>query len=224
MTEEEFDAFFAVSYSRLVGQLSAMTGDWEGARENVLEAFVRGWDQRGRFDLAAAPDSWIRTVAWRLAGIGAGERQAVVLHFMCGLSVEEVAVETGVAVGAVEAWLGNADRDRYAALADEVHDFANEHVQPRLSARQVRELGDRRGRKRRSVAVGGVGALAVAGVIAVALLAGRPSAPDVAPAAGRHTATHGGGVTSDSAVGPGAAASGSPATSSDPRPAPSTGL
>ncbi len=68
MGDEEFDAFFSVSYSRLVGQLYAMTGDWGEAQEVVLEAFVRAWDHRSHFDLEAAPDSWIRTVAWHLAG------------------------------------------------------------------------------------------------------------------------------------------------------------
>lgn len=67
MTEEEFDAFYSASYSRLVGQLFAMTGDWAEAQDVVQEAFVRAWDHRSRFDLHRAPESWIRTVAWRLA-------------------------------------------------------------------------------------------------------------------------------------------------------------
>ena len=67
MTEEEFDAFYAASYPRLVGQLYAMTGDLAEAQDVVQEAFIRAWDRRSRFDLDAAPESWIRTVAWRLA-------------------------------------------------------------------------------------------------------------------------------------------------------------
>jgi RNA polymerase sigma-70 factor, ECF subfamily len=67
MTEEEFDAFYAASYPRLVGQLYAMTGDWAEAQDVVQEAFIRAWDRRARFDLHAAPESWIRTVSWRLA-------------------------------------------------------------------------------------------------------------------------------------------------------------
>ncbi|HEV2640554.1 MAG TPA: SigE family RNA polymerase sigma factor [Actinocrinis sp.] len=67
MTPEEFDEFYAVSFSRLVGQLHAMTGDWAEAQDVVQEAFIRAWDRRERFDLANAPEAWIRTVAWRLA-------------------------------------------------------------------------------------------------------------------------------------------------------------
>jgi RNA polymerase sigma-70 factor (ECF subfamily) len=67
MTEEEFDAFYSASYSRLVGQLYAMTGDWAEAQDVVQEAYIRAWDRRSRFDLHAAPEAWIRTVAWRLA-------------------------------------------------------------------------------------------------------------------------------------------------------------
>ena len=137
MGDEEFDAFFSVSYSRLVGQLYAMTGDWAGAQELVLEAFVRAWDHRSQFDLVAAPDSWIRTVAWHLAGsrrrrereaagdgapagaervtfvealrrLGEDQRCAAVLHYLCDLGIEEIAAETGVAVEAVAMGLARA--------------------------------------------------------------------------------------------------------------------
>lgn len=67
MTEEEFDAFYSASYSRLVGQLYVMTGDWAEAQDVVQEAYIRAWDRRSRFDLHPAPEAWIRTVAWRLA-------------------------------------------------------------------------------------------------------------------------------------------------------------
>jgi RNA polymerase sigma-70 factor (ECF subfamily) len=67
MTEEEFDAFYSGSYPRLVGQLYTVTGDWPEAQDVVQEAFIRAWDHRSSFDLYAAPESWIRTVAWRLA-------------------------------------------------------------------------------------------------------------------------------------------------------------
>lgn len=156
MTEEEFDAFYAVSYPRLVGQLYAMTGDWAEAQDVVQEAFIRAWDRRSRFDVHAggAPESWIRTVAWRLAvsrlrrvrrglellrrhhverdvepagedhpmivqalrGLTERQRRAVVLHHLCDLSVEDVAVETGATVNAVKASLARGRAALAAAL------------------------------------------------------------------------------------------------------------
>lgn len=67
MTEDEFDAFYASAFPRLVGQLFAMTGDHGEAQDVVQEAFVRAWDRRGDFLADEAPEAWIRTVATRLA-------------------------------------------------------------------------------------------------------------------------------------------------------------
>ena len=227
MGDEEFDAFFSVSYSRLVGQLYAMTGGWAEAQGVVLEAFVRAWDNRSHFELEAAPDSWILTVAWHLTGsrrrrerdaagdgggaptgaerlefvealrrLGEDQRRAIVLHYLCDLGIEEVAAETGVTVDAVRASLSrgraalSVARDgehQYGELVEELYDFANRHALPRLTAQQVRERGDRRRLSRRSATVGGVGALALAGVVLVALLAGKPSPPTVAPTASHPT-------------------------------------
>ncbi|HET9172014.1 MAG TPA: sigma factor [Actinospica sp.] len=219
MGEEEFDAFFAVSYSRVVGQLYALTGDWAEAQEGVLEAFVRAWDHRSHFDLEGAPDSWIRTVSWHLAnsrrrfgrepaaagtaagaervefvevlrGLSEQQRRVTVLHDLCDLGVEEVAAEAGVSVDAVRAGLARSGAQRHRDLVDELYDFANRHAHPRLTAPQVRALADRRRLGRRSAAVGGVSALALAGVIVVALLAGRPDSPTVLPSAGHPTGVH----------------------------------
>jgi RNA polymerase sigma-70 factor (ECF subfamily) len=161
MTEAEFDAFYAASYPRLVGQLYAMTGDWAEAQDVVQEAFIRAWDRRSRFEVHAAPESWIRTVAWRLAvsrlrrlrrgaellrrhhverveqdfAAGANEdhaelvqalrtltehqRRAVVLHYLCDLSVEDVAAETGTTVNAVKARLARGRAALAVALGSE---------------------------------------------------------------------------------------------------------
>ncbi|MEV7326494.1 SigE family RNA polymerase sigma factor [Streptomyces sp. NPDC093970] len=67
MTPQEFDAFYAASFSRLTGQLYAMTGDWSEAQDVVQEAFIRAWDRRRTLDPDNAPESWIRTTARRLA-------------------------------------------------------------------------------------------------------------------------------------------------------------
>jgi DNA-directed RNA polymerase specialized sigma24 family protein len=45
---EEFTSFYAASFPRLVGQLSAMTGDQGEAQDAVQEALVRAWVHRGQ--------------------------------------------------------------------------------------------------------------------------------------------------------------------------------
>ena len=67
MEHTEFDAFYAASYSRLVHQLHAMTGDREEAADCVQEAFARAWSHRHRLDATQAPEAWVRTTAYRLA-------------------------------------------------------------------------------------------------------------------------------------------------------------
>ncbi|MGR3875680.1 SigE family RNA polymerase sigma factor [Streptomyces graminifolii] len=65
--EEEFDAFYAAAYPRLVRQLYAMTGDLPEAQDVVQEAFMKAWDRRAGFSGAPSQEAWIRTTAWRLA-------------------------------------------------------------------------------------------------------------------------------------------------------------
>ncbi|WP_240677426.1 SigE family RNA polymerase sigma factor [Actinacidiphila soli] len=67
MSPEEFDEFYAGSWSRLVGQLYAMTGNLAEAQDVVQEAYVRAWRQREELSASGAPEAWVRTVAWRLA-------------------------------------------------------------------------------------------------------------------------------------------------------------
>ncbi|UED86638.1 SigE family RNA polymerase sigma factor [Streptomyces profundus] len=67
MDEQSFDAFYAASVGRLIGQLYAMTGDFAEAQDVVQEAFVRAWERRAALDPESAPEAWVRTVAWRLA-------------------------------------------------------------------------------------------------------------------------------------------------------------
>ena len=50
---EEFDAFYAACYQRLVGQLAAITGDLGDAEDAVQEAFVRAsrhWSRIRKYD------------------------------------------------------------------------------------------------------------------------------------------------------------------------------
>ncbi len=67
MDELEFDEFYQAAFSRLVGQLSAMTGSVAEAQDCVQEAFVRAWLHRSSLSTTSHPDAWVRTVAWRLA-------------------------------------------------------------------------------------------------------------------------------------------------------------
>lgn len=143
MSAQEFDVFYANTYSRLVGQLYAMTGDYAEAQDVVQEAFAKAWDRLASFSAGDSPEAWVRTVAWRLAvsrfrrakralellGSNYVERQvaeptperaalvaalrtlperqrrAIVLHYLCDLSVDQVAAETGSPAGTVKVWL-----------------------------------------------------------------------------------------------------------------------
>ncbi len=67
MDRDEFTTFYTTTFHRLVGQLYAMTGDQAEAQDAVQEAFVRAWSRHGRFNRDGAPESWIRTTAWRIA-------------------------------------------------------------------------------------------------------------------------------------------------------------
>ena len=67
MTEEEFDDFYATSFTRVVGQLYAMIGNRDEAQECVQEAFVRAWAHRRKLDRTEHPEAWVRTTAYRLA-------------------------------------------------------------------------------------------------------------------------------------------------------------
>ena len=67
MTPEDFDAFYAASRPRLVGQLVALTADPQEAQDVVQEAFLRAWDRRAHVATLSDPEQWVRTVAWRLA-------------------------------------------------------------------------------------------------------------------------------------------------------------
>ena len=67
MDAAEFDAFYTGSFRRIVGQVTAMTGNRDEAQECVQEAFVRAWSHRRELSQAHSPDAWVRTTAYRLA-------------------------------------------------------------------------------------------------------------------------------------------------------------
>jgi RNA polymerase sigma-70 factor (ECF subfamily) len=64
---DDFAAFYAVTYARLVGVLARVCDGREDAEEVVQEAFVRlvqRWSKVSRYD---DPEAWVRQVAFRLA-------------------------------------------------------------------------------------------------------------------------------------------------------------
>jgi RNA polymerase sigma-70 factor (ECF subfamily) len=67
---DDFDAFYAATYARLVGQLYAVTDDLAEAEDVVQEAFARAvvrWPRIRGYDL---PEAWVRRVAVNLARQG----------------------------------------------------------------------------------------------------------------------------------------------------------
>ena len=67
MDADEFDAFYALSFSRLVNQVYAMIGNRDEAQDCVQEAFVRAWSHRRKLDGSGSPEAWVRLTAYRLA-------------------------------------------------------------------------------------------------------------------------------------------------------------
>jgi RNA polymerase sigma-70 factor, ECF subfamily len=63
----EFDAWYDASFSRVVNQVHAMTGDRDAAEECVQEAFAKAWSKRRSLGDLDQPDAWVRTAAYRMA-------------------------------------------------------------------------------------------------------------------------------------------------------------
>jgi RNA polymerase sigma-70 factor (ECF subfamily) len=60
---DDFDAFYAASYRRLVGQLFVVLGDLNEAEDVVQEAFTRAAARWPRVRAYEAPEAWVRRVA-----------------------------------------------------------------------------------------------------------------------------------------------------------------
>jgi RNA polymerase sigma-70 factor (ECF subfamily) len=64
----DFDAVYAATAPRLVGQLYLLTGDLAEAQDCVQEAFARAWLRWDTLtDGRGDPVGWVKTVAYRLA-------------------------------------------------------------------------------------------------------------------------------------------------------------
>jgi RNA polymerase sigma-70 factor (ECF subfamily) len=63
----EFDAFYAASSRRVLGQIYAMTGNRAEAEDVVADAFLKAWDRWDAVRDCDSPEAWVRRVASRIA-------------------------------------------------------------------------------------------------------------------------------------------------------------
>lgn len=155
----EFDAFYAATSEKLVGQVFAMTGDLGEAEDALQEAYVRAWQHWPKISQYENPEGWVRTVAFRLCvnawwktknrltahrrAVGHEhvpelgpdlltvvqalrqlpdkQRQALVLHYVADLTVEQIAAETGAPPGTIKSRLARG-RNALAPLVSEFDD------------------------------------------------------------------------------------------------------
>jgi RNA polymerase sigma-70 factor (ECF subfamily) len=64
---DDFDAFYAASARRVVHHVYAVCGDLAEAQDAVQEAYARAWQRWSTLRDYDDPESWVRTVAWRLS-------------------------------------------------------------------------------------------------------------------------------------------------------------
>jgi len=153
---EGFEAFYAATFGRLLGQLYPVTGDVHEAEDVVQEAFARAavrWSRLRDYDV---PEAWVRRVAMNLAAerarrlrrlaralqrigkppevpevsvegiallealrtLPVRQRQAIVLHYLVGLPVEEVAQTLSARSGTVKSLLFRGRRALAARLGE----------------------------------------------------------------------------------------------------------
>ncbi|GAA1899364.1 SigE family RNA polymerase sigma factor [Asanoa iriomotensis] len=63
----EFDEFYQGSRRRLLGYVFLLTGDLTEAQDVVQEAYMRAWQHWSTIEGYDDPESWLRTVANRIA-------------------------------------------------------------------------------------------------------------------------------------------------------------
>ena len=146
--DDDFAVFYASVFARLVGQLRVVTGELQDAEDVVQEALARAYDapeawvrrvalnlatdraRRGRRRLAAlrrlgppapTPPPQVEDLALleALRGLSIGQRQVLVLHYLVGMPVGEVARTLGVPSGTVKVRLARGRSALAAQLGDQ---------------------------------------------------------------------------------------------------------
>ncbi len=128
MRADEFDAFHAGTYARVVGHVTVLTADPGRAPSAVDEAYALAWVGRRSLGRDVPPETWVRRTATRLVPARSGspdastalarelaalpdaQRRAVVLRHLCGLGIAAVAEELGVRPEEAEALLAGGVR------------------------------------------------------------------------------------------------------------------
>lgn len=87
---------------------------WRSARSALA-----AWQRSGPPPPVRAPGEETALVAKALQGLPERQRTAVVLHYLCDLSVEQVAAEMGAPAGSVKAWLSRGRGALRHLLSDE---------------------------------------------------------------------------------------------------------
>lgn len=63
----DFDAFYASTSKRVLGQVFMMTGIRAEAEDAVAEAYARAWQKWDEISAHPAPEAWVRTTAYRIS-------------------------------------------------------------------------------------------------------------------------------------------------------------
>jgi RNA polymerase sigma-70 factor (ECF subfamily) len=97
MADEEFSAFYAATYQRLLGQLVLLSGDHAEAEDALQEAFARAAVRWRRLRSYEAPEAWVRRVALNLTRMAARRlrrRTAALLRLGSAPAAAELSAET----------------------------------------------------------------------------------------------------------------------------------
>ena len=108
-----FEEFYAATVDRLLGHLFLVTGDLHAAEEIVARAILQ-------LGPPAVPSVSVETLALvqALGTLPVRQRQAIVLHYLADLPVEEVAGILTVSGGTVKSLLARGRRALAARLGE----------------------------------------------------------------------------------------------------------